>query len=125
MTEEPIPADVREFILENIDSVAQLEALLLLRDNSERAWDIASLAQRLYIGGAEAQDILNGLVVYGLAINEDARFRYAARDESRQALIDGVALAYKRYLVPVTRLIHDKSQNIRKFADAFRFRKDK
>ncbi len=125
MTEELIPDNVRVFILECINSVAQLEALLLLRENPELRWDIASIAQRLYIGESEAQSLMSALVACELATSEGAAFRFSVRDVEHRALVEGVALAYKRYLVPVTKLIHGKSQNIQKFADAFRFRKDK
>ena len=40
-------------------------------------------------------------------------------------LVDRLAETYARYLVPVTKLIHDKTPSIQKFADAFKFRKDK
>jgi hypothetical protein len=125
MTEELIPADVRAFILECIESVAQLEALLLLRETPDRGWDVAAIAQRLYIGESEAGNLLSQLVACDLAATDGTVFKFSTRDEEHRMLVDSVALAYKRYLVPVTRLIHDKTQNIRKFADAFRFRKDK
>jgi len=61
MTEDTIPLEVREFLLECVDTVAQLEALLLLRESPQREWDIPSLARRLYIGEAEARSILSSL----------------------------------------------------------------
>jgi hypothetical protein len=124
MNEELIPADVRDFILECIESVAQLEALLLLRSDPEQGWNSPAIAQRLYIDESEARVLLSNLVACELAISEGDTFRFAVRDAEHGILIDDVAQAYRRYLVPVTKLIHDKSQSIRKFADAFRFRKD-
>jgi hypothetical protein len=44
MAREPIPDDVREFILGHIDSIAQLEALLLLRRNPSTTWNAHSVA---------------------------------------------------------------------------------
>jgi hypothetical protein len=46
MNDESIPADLRDFILRYIDSVAHLEALLLLRANAETSWDTATIARR-------------------------------------------------------------------------------
>ena len=43
MADDPIPADLRDFILRYIDSVAHLEALLLLRANPETAWQAAAV----------------------------------------------------------------------------------
>lgn len=53
-----IPEDVAQFIIEKIDSVAQLEALLLLRDNPQQQWDIAAVAKRLYIDDEQAGKVL-------------------------------------------------------------------
>ena len=124
MTEEGVPAEVREFLLACIDSVAELEALLLLRENPSQDWDAATLARRLYVGDAEGGKILNHLVRCALAVRTATGFRYHARDTERQRLVDGLAQSHSKYLVPVTRLIHDKASGIRKFADAFKFRKD-
>ena len=124
MTEKGVPAEVREFLLACIDSVAELEALLLLRENPGQDWDATTLARRLYIGDVEGMKILEHLVQCSLAIKTGAGFRYHVRDADRQALVDGLALSHAKYLVPVTRLIHDKASGIRKFADAFKFRKD-
>jgi hypothetical protein len=44
MAREPIPDDLREFILGYIDSIAQLEALLLLRRNPSTSWNAGSVA---------------------------------------------------------------------------------
>lgn len=122
MTEDKIPEEVREFLLECIDSVAQLEALLLLR-GSPREWDIPSLARRLYIEEREAAEILSSLVACELTVTDGTLFRYHTRDHDHKCLVEQVATTYARYLVPVTRLIHEKG--IRNFANAFKFRKDK
>jgi len=45
MTDDPIPDDVKTFLLRYIDSIAQLEALLLLRANAELAWSADTLAK--------------------------------------------------------------------------------
>jgi hypothetical protein len=52
-----IPDDVARFIIEKIDSVAQIEALLLLRDNSQQQWDVAAVAKRLYIDDEQASAV--------------------------------------------------------------------
>lgn len=124
MTEEGVPAEVRDFLLACIDSVAELEALLLLRESPAQDWDAATLARRLYVGEAEGAKILEHLVQCELAARTAAGFRYHVRDDERQRMVNGLAESYARYLVPVTRLIHDKASGMRQFADAFKFRKD-
>ena len=124
MTEEGVPADVRDFLRTCIDSVAELEALLLLREAPGQDWDAATLVRRIYVGEAEATKILDHLVQCELAARATAGFRYHVRDEERQRLVDGLAQSHAKFLVPLTRLIHDKASGIRKFAEAFKFRKD-
>ena len=53
-----IPEDFAQFIIEKIDSVAQLEALLLLRENPQQQWDVAAVAKRLYIDDEQASKVL-------------------------------------------------------------------
>src|SRR5690349_803500 len=124
MTEEGVPAEVRDFLRACIDSVAELEALLVLREMPSQDWHAATLARRLYVGEAEGAKILEHLVQCELAAKTAAGFRYQVRDGERRRLVDGLAQSHAKYLVPLTRLIHDKASGIRKFAEAFKFRKD-
>jgi len=124
MSDSPITVDVRDFILEYIDSVAQLEALLILRSSPQQTWDIPTVARRLFIVEAEAAQILSGLVASELATTDGTTFSYCIRDTGRRELVDKVAQSYSQFLVPVTKLIHAKSVGIRKFASAFKFRRD-
>jgi hypothetical protein len=54
MSYKGIPEDVGQFIIEKIDSVAQLEALLLLRSSPEEKWSVRALSSRLYIDEQKA-----------------------------------------------------------------------
>src|ERR1044071_4930644 len=53
-----IPEDVAQFIIEKIDSVAQMEALLLLRENPQQQWDVTAVAKRLYRDREGADNVL-------------------------------------------------------------------
>jgi hypothetical protein len=46
MDQKFIPEDVAQFVTDKIDSVAELEALLLLRNAPEREWTARELSQR-------------------------------------------------------------------------------
>lgn len=121
---DPIPAEVRDFIVRCIDSVAQLEALLLLRGPPPLAWNVHTVARRLYVQEGEAAKLLSGLVSCELAVTDGSAFHYRPRDAELTDLVDRLAETYARSLVPVTRLIHERDIAIRKFADAFKLRKD-
>ncbi len=123
MSSDPVPDDVRDLILRHIDSVAQLEALLLLRAHSADSWVAGSIAKRLYAPEADIVRALARLCSDGFLIREQETYRYECSAEKRQR-VDRLAEAYSRHLIPVTNLIHAKPRNIRQFSDAFKFRTD-
>jgi hypothetical protein len=125
MAEEIISDDVRNFILRHIDSVAQLEALLLLRANPGESWDVAKIAKRLYAKEQEVTELLERLCADRLLSCEGQVFRYDCRTPEQQNTVERVAEFYARHLIPVTNMIHAKPRRIREFADAFKFRRDR
>ncbi len=123
---ENIPEDVRQFILEHIDSIAQLEGLLLLRSEASSQYSAVQISRRLYISEAEAEHLLNQLEASGLLVKEGILFSYKPRLEALEQKVKELSEAYSRYLVPVTHLVHSKSKlKVQEFANAFRIRKDK
>jgi hypothetical protein len=124
MGDDGIPAQLREFIANSIDSVGQLEALLLLRNNADEGWDAPQLARRLYVSEAEAAAILAHLVEQGFVTEQAASYRYD-RAGQQAAVIDRLAETYAHQLIPITKLIHAKPRQIRAFADAFKIKRDK
>jgi hypothetical protein len=124
MPDEPIPDDVRDFILRHIDSIAQIEALLLLRDNPTKIWDIPAATKRLYISNQEAAHVLTRLCQDGLVDAKEGVYSYHCPDAEIRAVIDRLADAYARHLIPVTNMIHSKPTRIRQFSDAFKFRRN-
>jgi hypothetical protein len=125
MADELIPEEVRQFIIDKIDSVAELEGLLLLRNQAEMEWDSATLAQRLYINPQQTEEIFAHLHAQGfLAVKENNLISYIYQPNSPELakMVNRVAEIYAKYLIPVTNLIHNKPQTrVQKFADAFKF----
>ncbi|WP_447598079.1 hypothetical protein [Nitrospira sp. Nam80] len=123
-----IPDDVRRFLLKRIDSVAHLEALLLLRDNPDMEWSQPAVAARLYLEPEEVAPLLSRLCADGFIMrteSPEAQFRYRPSSSELAALADRVAAEYAKHLVPITKLIHDKPRlRVQEFADAFKLRKD-
>lgn len=124
MTDEHVPDDVRDFIQRHIDSVAQLEALLLLRSNPNEDWDAARTAKRLYTTEQEVAEVLARLGADGFLSFKNGLYRYQCGPEE-QRMVDRLASVYSSHLIPVTNVIHAKPRRIREFADAFKFRKDR
>ena len=124
MEDDGIPAELRDFIARSIDSVGQLEALLLLRGDPDKGWDVSQLARRLYVNEVEAAAISGHLVEQGLVVVENGSYRYD-RNGKQAEIVDRLAEAYARQLIPITNLIHTKPRRIRAFADAFKIKRDK
>lgn len=124
MPSDSIPDDVRGFVSRYIDTIAELEALLLLRRERSAPWTAVELSQRLYITEAAASDVLTKLSADDLIVNDEMEFRYNATSELA-ALVDKVAETYRQQLIPMTHLVHSKPGRIREFANAFKLRKDR
>jgi hypothetical protein len=125
MVDDPVPGDLRDFIVRYIDSIAQLEALMLLRATSAEEWTPAEVAARLYTSEQDAAEVLARLCDDGLAVCHEGNYRFGCESPDLGALVDRLAEAYSQQLIPVTNMIHAKPRRIRQFADAFKFRKDK
>ena len=128
MPREPLPDDVRRFILTSVASVPYLEAMLLLRKEPDHPWDTFRVARRLYMDEQRAGELLSLLHQSGvLSVVEEQppSYHYAPATDDLRAMIDRVAEAYVSNLVEVTHLIHSTmDRKAQQIADAFRFRKD-
>jgi hypothetical protein len=126
MSDELISDIVRDFIASNIDSIAELEALLLIRREPQLKWTAADLAERLYTSPAQAEGAMVKLTERGLScIKEGKPVTYYYRPSSPELdrIVGEVADTYSRYLIQVTNLIHSKPQmKVQQFADAFKLR---
>jgi hypothetical protein len=125
-TDEQLPGAVSQFIIRYLDSVAELEALLLARSTPDGAWTVVALARRLYITESEAVTVLQALHRRGLLCHDGDVYRYAPASEHLRLGAEALAAAYPRFLIPITSLIHGKPRSaLRDFADAFRWREEK
>jgi len=127
MTGGSIPEDVAELLLNRIDSIGQLEALLLLRRSPDVEWTSGALSQRLYIAEPEAANLLARLAADGFLLTGGAKpvvYQYRAHSGELAALVDRIAELYRTHLIPITNLIHNKPRmRIQQFADAFKLKK--
>ena len=127
MGETLIPDEVQAFLLQHIDSIAQLEALLLLHADPTFTWNAEKLAKRLYISAEETAAVLEHLAAHGfLTTPPDLpdSYRYHPASSEVAHMVDQVAELYAKYLIPITHLIHSKPRTrVQEFADAFKLRK--
>ena len=124
-----ISQDVRHLIVERIDSVVQLEVLLLLKSEAQRAWAAADVAQQLRIEPQWAAGQLEELAsrgLLGVAGEPPGGYRYAPATPGLDAAVGQLERDYAERRVTVITLIFSKPvDKLRTFADAFRLRKDR
>ena len=96
MPREPIPEELRRFLLTSVPSVPFVEALLLLREARGEPVETTQVARRLSLPEHAAVTVLEQLASY-----------------------------YRSHLVEITDVIHSRTgRKAQKFADAFKWRKD-
>lgn len=124
-----IPNNVLQFIAEKIDTVPQLEALLLLWESQGRSWSEDEVAARIYVQREAAGFILQALQRRDLVAVEGtqpAQYRYYGGWDRSGDLMSQVATAYRHHLIPVATFIHTRaSSSVREFARAFDLKKDR
>jgi hypothetical protein len=125
MADDLIPAEVREFIHTYIESIADLEALLLLARDAHAKWTAASVAEQLYIEEPQSGDVLARLCAGGLARCQAGTFWFNDGPDGPRAIVERLAELYTSHLIPVTNLVHARPTGARAFAAAFKFRKDR
>ena len=127
MAPPQIPAQVLRFLEECIDSVPQLEALLIMLDEPARFWTSIEMGARIYVSESEASRVLDRLARRELIEADDAgnRYRIQAADGAKSALIEEVARTYRENLTRIATFIHEKPPaSVKEFARAFDLKKD-
>ncbi len=126
MPAKEIPESVKQLILERIDSVPELETILLLREHTEHSWTAVQAGQRIYVSPTVAAHILKSLAERGFLALTESGYSYSPETDELRKTVDDLANTYAKHLVAVTRMIHGKpSSSVRHFADAFILGKDK
>jgi DNA-binding IclR family transcriptional regulator len=121
-----LPHDVHQFLYQHIESVEQLEVLVLLRMRPERGWSPEEVARELYSHPASIARRLAMLLGQGLLREiEPGCYQYAPRTGELHATVLRVAEMYRERRVAVVTLIASKPiENVRAFSDAFRIRRN-
>jgi DNA-binding MarR family transcriptional regulator len=125
----PATVDPYRFIFENIESVPQLEALMLLWNSRPVGWTVEELASRLYVPAESVDELVRDLVRLNMIAKVEGapmKYRYHAGAEQQDRLMAEVDQQYRRDLVRISTMIHSKaSQAVREFSRAFRFKKER
>ncbi len=120
-----IPDHVLSFIGDCIDSIEQLEVLLLLKNNAAKEWTAEEVSRALSTQADSAASRLAAFHSQGIvamkAMPGKTCYQYHA-SSLLDATIRALGEAYSEYPVSVISLIYSKpTDKIRTFADPFKF----
>ena len=123
-----VPLEVQRFVLERISSIAQLEALILMRNAPDTWWPSSAMAERLYISERACRAELDALKDHGLLLAEQEdigwRFRYGPVSGELREFVDRLVYYYAKHLVVISNLIHSKPRTrLHEFSEAFSLKK--
>ena len=124
---QQVPPAVLKFITEKIDTVVELEALLILCQERDRSWTEQELAARLYTPPSQARKALESLARRQLVLvaERSTGYRFNAHSEDNCQLVAEVEQAYRNNLVAISTYIHSKaSVSVKEFARAFDLKKE-
>ena len=119
--------EAEEFIERAVDTIHQLEILMLLRRSHDRFWRVDEIAAELRITAATAASSVSGLHANGVFAAEDTNpgaYRYEPSSLGLHAGVESLAAAYETDPLPVLRAVLNKPPRaLRTFSDAFLFRR--
>lgn len=119
-------AEVDRFILDRVESVPHLEALLLVWRARPQAWSVEAVAKRLRVKPEVAKAILGDWERDSLLIRIPGEEKYLCQpDTETEQLLEAVNDSYRREMIRISNMIHSKASTaIREFARAFRLKKE-
>ena len=123
-----LPNEIQEFIIQHIDSLEQIEILLLLSGAPGRTWTPNEVIMQLRSSTESVQKRLETLVAHGLVVEVDPQthaHQYHPATPDLARAVDQLATNYRERRLKVIECIFSKPiSSLRIFADAFRIRKD-
>lgn len=127
MAKADIPAAVLQFIARRIDTVPELETLLIMSAETGRAWSVQDIAARTYVPPASAAAVLQALHRRRLVSSDEHGnlFTFAPVSDEEKQIVFQTATAYRTHLIPIATFIHKKAApSVQEFARAFNLKKD-
>jgi hypothetical protein len=121
---DDFPLELRQFIAQFVESLAQLEAMLLMHRDPQREWGCKEIARELYLSGDMCQGILADLEKRRLVVRSASgdRYRYAS-DPNVDRLVSQLGELYRqRRVAVITEIYSNPVKKVQTFADAFRLR---
>jgi predicted ArsR family transcriptional regulator len=121
---EELSTELKAFLYSCIDSVEQLETLVLVGE-SGRAWTARGIGERLGISDTAARDHLESLAARGLlqiSVAAEVSYGYGPKTADLQRYADRLLERYRESRTAVLRFVASSPRRLKRFADAFKLR---
>lgn len=122
---QSFPAELRQFIKGSLDSLEELEILLLLYKNSARQFSPEAVNQEIRSSLTSIQQRLDSLLRKNLVTMDESASSYRFRngDQALTDIVSSLEKAYRERRLHVIELLYDpKMDTIKSFAEAFRIK---
>jgi hypothetical protein len=108
----PIPFELRQFIRANVNSIEQLEVLILLSDNPSRVWSASEVFRHVQSSEKSVLDCLEGFRVTGLASRTpDGLFCFSSHDAELAKTASVLARVYRERRISVIVCIYENQRD--------------
>lgn len=129
VSEKVFSEELERFIAAEINSLEQLEILLLLSGNPHKWWTATGVYEVIKSSVQSVQDRLNEMTERGIfrkEVENEVRYQFGPTNDSLWKITSELRDAYKERSVKVVQAIYNKPPDaVQEFARAFRLRKDK
>ncbi|HEY2586591.1 MAG TPA: hypothetical protein VGI81_12580 [Tepidisphaeraceae bacterium] len=129
MGKEAIPNEVRQFLVDHVDSVMQLELILLLRGDPGRLWSGRDIVAELRVDAEWIESQLDELCRRRILLcytGREPRYQFKPADPGAIRAVKALAALYATHRVSIIGMIFSTPvDRLHNFADAFRLRNDK
>lgn len=129
MSDSGFSKELDHFIAAEVNSLEQLEILLLLSGNPHKWWTANGVYDVVKSSPQSVQDRLNEMVGKGILRKEtdsETRYQFGSTEGIIWNTINELREAYKERPVKVVQAIYSKPPDaVKEFAKAFQLRKDK
>jgi hypothetical protein len=120
LTVNDLPEKLRQFLFEHIDSVEQLDMIVLFFEQQNKWWTAKLISEELRTSLSSAGKRLLALHALGLIVpNESNAYQYQPKSPELAALIENLVEQYKLRRHTILQLIFSSMKRAKTFANAF------
>jgi hypothetical protein len=120
-----VPADVHRFLTGSIDSVEQLEVLLLVQRTPDRYWDAAGIADHLGLRQRDVAGSLEALArknLLDVRLGETIKYRYEPATAPQRDVVQQINELWRDQRQQIVAAVAIERDGLNDFSEAFHLR---